>query len=150
MTSWLVARENNFCPNIAILNIIRKVFHCSSFFTKRSWSKNHEKEKYLTFSLTLWNEKICSKEPLYWSSLRTVETKPISFYMIYNVLYETNVTGLTKLLKAHVKIRSFSMVYCKREQKKFVSYKTSVGWVMQYNVNARMILFHYIYGGFQI
>ena len=70
--------------------------------------------------------------------------------MIYNVLYETNVTGLTKLLKAHVKIRSFSMGYCKREQKKFVSYKTSVGWVMQYNVNARMILFHYIYGGFQI
>ena len=47
--------------------------------------------------------------------------------MIYNVLYETNVTGLTKLLKAHVKIRSFSMGYCKREQKKFVSYKTSVG-----------------------
>ena len=29
--------------------------------------------------------------------------------MIHNFLYETKVTGVTKLLKAHVKIRSFSM-----------------------------------------
>ena len=34
----------------------------------------------------------------------------MSFYMVDNVLYETNVTGVTKLLKAHVKIRSFSIV----------------------------------------
>ena len=47
--------------------------------------------------------------------------------MMRNVLYETNVTGVTKLLKAHVKIWSFSMGYCKREQKKFVNYKTCVG-----------------------
>ena len=47
--------------------------------------------------------------------------------MMRNVLYETNVTGVTELLKAHVKIWSFSMGYCKREQKKFVSYKTCVG-----------------------
>ena len=115
---------------MVILGIIRKVFHCSSFSTERSWSENHEKEKYLKFCLTLRKEKISSKEPLYWGSLRTFETKPISFYMIYNVLYETNMIGLTKLLKAHVKIRkSFSMGYCKREQRKFVSYKTSVGWV---------------------
>ena len=43
--------------------------------------------------------------------------KPISFYVTSNVLHETNMTGVTKLLKAHVKIRSFSMGYCKREQK---------------------------------
>ena len=43
--------------------------------------------------------------------------KPISFYVISNVLNETNVTGVTKILKAHVKVRSFCMGYCKREQK---------------------------------
>ena len=54
--------------------------------------------------------------------------KAVSFYMIHNLLYETKVTGVTKLLKAHVKIRSFSMGYCKHEQKKYiVSCKTSVG-----------------------
>ena len=37
-------------------------------------------------------------------------------------------TDLTKLLKAHVKIRTFSVGYCKHEQKEYiVSYKTSVG-----------------------
>ena len=51
--------------------------------------------------------------------------------MIHNLLYETKVTGVTKLLKAHVKIRSFSVGYCKYEQKKYiVSYKTSVGYVL--------------------
>ena len=50
--------------------------------------------------------------------------KAVSFYMIHNLSYETKVTGVTRLLKAHVKIRS----YCKQEQKKYiVSYKTSVG-----------------------
>ena len=49
--------------------------------------------------------------------------------MIHNLfLYETNVIGVTKLLKSHVKTRSFSMRYCKYEQKKYnISYKTSVG-----------------------
>ena len=56
--------------------------------------------------------------------------------MIHNILYEAKVTGVTKLLKAHVKIESFSMGYCKHEQKKYiVCYKTSVGQDMQYNVN---------------
>ena len=40
-------------------------------------------------------------------------------------------TGVTKILKAHVKIKSFSVGYCKYEQKKYiVSYKTSVGYVL--------------------
>ena len=30
--------------------------------------------------------------------------KAIFFYMIHNLLYETTVTGVTELLKAHVKI----------------------------------------------
>ena len=51
------------------------------------------------------------------SSLRTVETKPISFYMKQNALHEANVTGVTKLLKEHIKIKSFAMGYCKLEQK---------------------------------
>ena len=54
--------------------------------------------------------------------------KAVSFSMIHNLLHETKVTDVTELLKAHVKIRSFSMGYCKHEQKKYiVSYKTSVG-----------------------
>ena len=53
--------------------------------------------------------------------------KAVSFCMINNLLYEIKVTGATKLLKAHVKIRSVSMGYCKHEQKKYVSCKTSVG-----------------------
>ena len=36
--------------------------------------------------------------------------------------------GVTKLLKSHVKTRSFSIGYRKRKQKKYIiSYKTSVG-----------------------
>ena len=58
------------------------------------------------------------------SSLRTVETKAVSFYMIHDLLNETKVRGVTEILNAHV----FSMGYCKHEQKKcIVSYKTSVG-----------------------
>ena len=57
-------------------------------------------------------------------------------YDIHNVLYETNVLGVTKLLKAQVKIKFFSMGYCNREP-----------W-MQYNVNALMILLHHIYVSF--
>ena len=62
--------------------------------------------------------------------------------MIHNLLYETKVTGV----KVHSEIRSFSMGYCKHEQKKyFISYKTGSGYDMQYNVNACIILLHYIY-----
>ena len=54
--------------------------------------------------------------------------KAVPFYMIHNPLHEAKVTDATKLLKALVKIRSFSMGYCKHEQKKYiVSCKTSVG-----------------------
>ena len=54
--------------------------------------------------------------------------KPVSFYKIRNLLYETKVTGVTKLFKSYVKAKSFSMGYCKHEQKKYIiSYKTSVG-----------------------
>ena len=46
--------------------------------------------------------------------------------MIHNLLYETKVIDVTKLLKSHVKTRSFSMG--KHEQKKYIiNYKTSVG-----------------------
>ena len=55
-------------------------------------------------------------------------TKPVSSYMIHNLLYEAKVIGVTKPLKSHVKTRSFSMGYRKREQKKYIiSYKTSAG-----------------------
>ena len=48
--------------------------------------------------------------------------------MIHNLLYETKVIGVTKLLKSHVMTRGFSMGYCKHEQKKYIiSYKTSAG-----------------------
>ena len=51
--------------------------------------------------------------------------------MTHNLLYETKLTGKTKLLRSFYKIRSFFMGYCKND--------------MQYNVNARIILLHYIY-----
>ena len=44
--------------------------------------------------------------------------KPVSFYMIRNLLYETKVIDVNKHLKSHVKTRIFSMGYCKRDQKK--------------------------------
>ena len=40
--------------------------------------------------------------------LRTV--KAVFFYIIRDLLYETKVTNVTKLFKAHVKIRSFLWV----------------------------------------
>ena len=50
--------------------------------------------------------------------------------MIHNLIYQTKVTGVTKCLKAHVKIRSFSMGYSKYEHKKYIiSYKTSLGMI---------------------
>ena len=36
--------------------------------------------------------------------------KAVSFYIIHNLLYESTVTNVTKLLKADVKIRSFLWV----------------------------------------
>ena len=62
------------------------------------------------------------------SLLRTIETKPVSFYKIANLLYETKAIGVTKLFKSYVKTKIFSMGYCKHEQKKYIiRYKTSVG-----------------------
>ena len=62
------------------------------------------------------------------SFLRTVERKPVSFYKIPKLLSETKVIGVTKLFKLCVKTNSFSMGYCKHEQKKYIiSYKTSLG-----------------------
>ena len=47
--------------------------------------------------------------------------------MINNLLNETKVIDVTKLLKSHVKTRSFCIGYCKHEQKKYIIiYKTSV------------------------
>ena len=40
---------------------------------------------------------------------RTVEMKPVSFYKIRNLLYETKVIGVTKLFKSYVKTERFSM-----------------------------------------
>ena len=55
------------------------------------------------------------------------------------------VRGVTKLLKARVKIRSSPMGYCKHEQKKYIiSYKTTLGYDMQHTVNVHVILLHYI------
>ena len=45
------------------------------------------------------------------SSLRTVESKPVLFYMIHNLSHETKKGRVTKLLKAHVKNIIFSMGY---------------------------------------
>ena len=39
------------------------------------------------------------------SLLRTVETKPVSFYKIRNLLYEAKVIGVTKLFKSSVKTK---------------------------------------------
>ena len=59
-----------------------------------------------------------------WKFLEDSWNEVSFFYMRDNLLYETKVIGVTKLLKSHVKTRSFSMGYRKLEQKKF--YKTSV------------------------
>ena len=46
-------------------------------------------------------------EIIHSSLLRTVERKPVSFYKIRNLLYETKVIGVTKLFKSGVKTNSF-------------------------------------------
>ena len=124
--------------NRVILYNIWKVFHCWLFFVERQWSENYPKKKYLTFCWTLRYEKIWSKEPLqcmydfikiHRSSLRALETKPVSFYMILNLSYETKVGGVAEFLKAHVKNYNFFYgILCKHAEKKYIiSYKTSVG-----------------------
>ena len=40
--------------------------------------------------------------------------------MIHNLLYETRVTSVIKLLKADVKVRSFSMGHDKHEQREYI------------------------------
>ena len=121
--------------NIVILYNICKVFHCWSFFVERTWSENHHKKKYLTFCLTLWYKKIWSKEPLqcmydfriiHRSSLRTVEMKPVSFYMIHNLSYETKLGRVTKLLKAHVKNIFFFMGYSVNMHRQNISLVTKL------------------------
>ena len=45
------------------------------------------------------------------SSLRALETMPVSFYMVLNLSFETKVGGVTKFLQAQVKNIIFSMGY---------------------------------------
>ena len=134
--NWYVGRKKN--QNLIILYNFWKVFYCWLFFVERRWSENHPKKKYLSFCLALRYEKIWSKEPLqctydfiitHRSSLRALETKPVSFYMIHNLSYETKVAGVTKFLKVHVKKKNFFYgILMKHAQKKYIiSYKTSVG-----------------------
>ena len=121
--------------NIVILYNICKFFHCWYFFVERTWSENHHEKKYLTFCLTLWYKKIWSKEPLqcmydfriiHRSSLRTVEMKPVSFYMIHNLSYETKLGRVTKLLKAHVKNIIFFMGYSVNMHRQNISLVTKL------------------------
>ena len=123
------AKNNNDNLNIVILYNIWKVFYCWSFFIERPG--------YLTFCLTLWYEKIWSKEPLQWmydfiiihrSSLRTVESKPVSFYMIHNLSHETKKGRVTKLLKAHVKNIIFSMGYSVNMRRHNISLVTKLAY----------------------
>ena len=95
-----------------------------SIYVFKSPGKKRRRQKVTKiFADEIFADKVIRK-----SSPRTVEAKPDSLYMIHNLLYETKVTVVTNFLKAHVKIRSFSMGYCKHGQKKFIiSYKTSVG-----------------------
>ena len=48
--------------------------------------------------------------------------------MVHNALYETSVAGVTRLLKATVKVRRFSMGCCKHEKKKFISCYSTEHW----------------------
>ena len=48
--------------------------------------------------------------------------------LLFDLLNETKVTDVAKLLKARVKVKIFSIGYCKYEQKKYIiSFNTSVG-----------------------
>ena len=69
--------------------------------------------------------------------------KAVSFYIIHNLLYETAVTSKTKLLKVHVKIRSFLWVIVNMSRRTIllVTKLHSLRHDMQYSVNARSVLF---------
>ena len=136
MTPYLVRRQKKKKKNLnlVILYNIWKVFHCWLFFVERPWSENHPKKKYLWFCLALRYEKIWSKEPLqctydfitiHRSSLRALETKPVSIYMIHNLSYETTVAGVTKFLKALVK-KTFSMGFSWNMRRKIISLVTKL------------------------
>ena len=60
------------------------------------------------------------------SSLGALETKPVSFYMIHNLSYETKVERVTKLLKAHVKKIIFSLEYSVNMRKQYMSLVTKL------------------------
>ena len=60
------------------------------------------------------------------SSLRTVEMKPVSFYMIHNLSYETKLGRVTKLLKAHVKKFFFFMGYSVNMHRQNISLVTKL------------------------
>ena len=47
------------------------------------------------------------------AELRQTKTRPVTFVMIRNLLYEQKATDVHELQKTHAKIRSFSMAYCK-------------------------------------
>ena len=69
--------------------------------------------------------------------------KAVSFYIIHNLLYETAVTNKTKLLKVHVKNRSFLWVIVNMSRRTIllVTKLHSLGYDMQYSVNAQSVLF---------
>ena len=115
------------------------------------WSK----KEIFDISLTLWYEKIWSKEPLHCiydfiiihrSSLRTVETKPVSFYMLHNLLYEKNSGRCKETFESTCKKHFFYGILSKHAQKKYIiSYKTSIGWDTECSVNARTISYCIIF-----
>ena len=86
------------------------------------WSR----KEIFDISLTLWYEKIWSKEPLHCiydfiiihrSSLRTVETKPVSFYMLHNLLYEKNSGRCKETFESTCKKHFFYGILRKHAQK---------------------------------
>ena len=58
--------------------------------------------------------------------------KKVSFYIIHGLLYETKVANVTKLLKTHVKIRSFLWVIVNKSRRNifFVTKLHSLGYDM--------------------
>ena len=65
--------------------------------------------------------------------------------MIHNLLNETKVTGVTKLLKAHVKFRSFFMGYCKQEQRKYLLVtKLAQGRICNTTDNCLSVFDHFV------
>ena len=67
----------------------------------------------------------------------------VSFHIIHNLLYEAAVAKVTKLLKTHVKIRSFLwiIVNMSRRSTLLVIKLHSIEYDMQYNVNVQSAIF---------